>query len=175
MSPGIWYVRKLGVRPTVTRARDLLLRARFVVGLRRSAARVRPGDMRYSRAAPVGRVIQLFDGARADVRHLGPSAEFHGVPTISTGRPALSDTATLVYGRARGLLRGAAARPAVRNGSFSGRPLLPRWCWSGLTGAGRLGRQPVQVGWRRCSGATGPVSGAYGRPVEVTEERGNEV
>jgi hypothetical protein len=73
MSPGIWYVRRLGVRPTVTRARDLLLRARFVVGLRCSAARVRPGDMRYSRAAPVGRVIQLFDGARADVRHLGPS------------------------------------------------------------------------------------------------------
>jgi hypothetical protein len=30
----------------------------------------------------------------------------------------------------------------------------------------------------RCSvvaGATGPVSGAHGRPVEVTEERGNEV
>ena len=73
MSPGIWYVRRLGVGLSVTRARDLLLRARFVVGLRCSAARVRPGDMRYSRAAPVGRVIQLFDGARADVRHLGPS------------------------------------------------------------------------------------------------------
>jgi hypothetical protein len=101
MSPGIWYVRRLGVRPTVTRARDLLLRARFVVGLRRSAARVRPRDMRYSRAAPVGRVIQLLYGARADVRRLGPSAEFHGVPTISSGSPALSDTATLVYGRAR--------------------------------------------------------------------------
>ena len=26
------------------------------------------------------------------------------------------------------LRRGAAGRPAVRNGSFSGRPLLPRWC-----------------------------------------------
>ena len=25
------------------------------------------------------------------------------------------------------------------------------------------------------AGATGPVSGAHGRPVEVTEERGNEV
>jgi hypothetical protein len=25
------------------------------------------------------------------------------------------------------------------------------------------------------AGAMGPVSGAYGRPVEVTEERGNEV
>jgi len=49
----------------------------------------------------VGRVIQLLYGARADVRRLGPSAEFHGVPTISSGSPALSDTATLVYGRAR--------------------------------------------------------------------------
>jgi len=41
----------------------------------------------------VDRVIQLLDGARADVRHLGPSAEFHGVPTISAGSPALSGTA----------------------------------------------------------------------------------
>ncbi len=42
---------------------------------------------------PVDHVIQLLDSARADVRHLGPSAEFHGVPTISAGSPALSDTA----------------------------------------------------------------------------------
>jgi hypothetical protein len=41
----------------------------------------------------VDRVIQLLDGARADVRHLGPSAEFHGVPTTSAGRPTLSGTA----------------------------------------------------------------------------------
>lgn len=29
------------------------------------------------------RVIQLLDGARADVRHLGPSAEFHGLAVHS--------------------------------------------------------------------------------------------
>jgi hypothetical protein len=40
---------------------------------------------------------------------------------------------------------------------------------------GRLEDEPVQVGWRRRGEATGPVSGAYGGPVEVTEERGNEV
>jgi hypothetical protein len=38
----------------------------------------------------VDRVIQLLDGARADVRHLGPSAEFQGVPTVSSGSPTLS-------------------------------------------------------------------------------------
>jgi hypothetical protein len=63
-----------------------------VVGLRRSAARLRAGREVFA-DGPVDHVIQLLDGARADVRHLGPSSEFHGVPTISAGSPALSDTA----------------------------------------------------------------------------------
>ena len=37
------------------------------------------------------------------------------------------------------------------------------------------GSVPVRTGGGVVVGATGLVSGAHGRPVEVTEERGNEV
>jgi hypothetical protein len=44
-----------------------------------------------------------------------------------------------------------------------------------LIGADRCGPIGNANRCRLGGGATGPVSGAHGRPVEVTEERGNEV